>query len=125
MSEIIAVIGLGYVGLPVALAFAAKFPGTIGFDIDPQRISSLGKGHDWTGEVAPDELKTSPIRFTSDEQDLRGATLFIVCVPTPIDLEKRPDLRPLRSASEIAGRNLKPGALVIYESTVYPGCTED
>src|SRR5262245_26378143 len=125
MPEKIAVIGLGYVGLPVALAFADKFPGTVGFDIDGRRIATLREGLDWTGEISAQELEAASIRFTSDERQLRGATLFVVCIPTPIDGEKRPDLLPLRSASETVGRALTAGAIVVYESTVYPGATED
>ncbi len=125
MSEKIAVIGLGYVGLPVALAFAAEFPGTVGFDIDGARIASLREGSDWTDEIQTDELKRASIRFTADDRDLKGATLFVVCIPTPIDDQKRPDLRALRGASETVGRALTPGALVVYESTVYPGATEE
>ncbi len=125
MSERIAVIGLGYVGLPVALGFAAKFPGTIGFDIDQARVEALARGEDWTGETSREELKAVQLNFTHREDDLKGADVFIVCVPTPIDDQKRPDLRPLRSASETVGRALKRGTIVCYESTVYPGLTED
>ena len=125
MSERIAVIGLGYVGLPVALAFAAKFPGTIGFDIDERRVAALTAGDDWTGESSREELKSVQLTFTHNEDDLRGADVFIICVPTPIDDQKRPDLRPLRGASEAVGRALKRGTIVCYKSTVYPGLTED
>jgi len=124
MKEKIAVIGLGYVGLPVALAFARKVPGTIGFDIDARRVADLARGHDWTGETSAEELK-APIKLTADEADLKGVTMFIVCVPTPIDHERRPDFRPLVSASRTVGRVLSKGAVVVYESTVYPGATED
>jgi UDP-N-acetyl-D-galactosamine dehydrogenase len=125
MSERIAIIGLGYVGLPVALGFAAKFPGVVGFDIDQARVDALGRGEDWTGEATPHELKSVQLKLTHREDDLKGADVFIVCVPTPIDDQKRPDLRPLKSASEIVGRALKRGTIVCYESTVYPGLTED
>lgn len=125
MSERIAVIGLGYVGLPVALGFAAKFPGTIGFDIDERRVAALSAGDDWTGETSREELKSVQLTFTHNPDDLRGADVFIVCVPTPIDDQKRPDLRPLRGASEAVGRVLKRGTIICYESTVYPGLTED
>ena len=125
MSERIAVIGLGYVGLPVALGFAEKFPGTIGFDIDQARIEALTAGDDWTGETSREELKAVHLNYTHREDDLKGADVFIVCVPTPIDDQKRPDLRPLRSASQTVGRALKRGSIVCYESTVYPGLTED
>jgi UDP-N-acetyl-D-galactosamine dehydrogenase len=124
MKEKIAVIGLGYVGLPVALAFARKVPGTIGFDIDARRVADLARGHDWTGETSAEELKV-PIKLTADEADLKGVTMFIVCVPTPIDRERRPDFRPLVSASRTVGQSLSQGAVVVYESTVYPGATED
>jgi UDP-N-acetyl-D-galactosamine dehydrogenase len=124
MNEKIAVIGLGYVGLPVALAFAHKVPGTIGFDIDARRVADLSRGHDWTGETSAEELK-APIKLTADVADLKGVTMFVVCVPTPIDHERRPDFRPLVSASRTVGRSLSKGAVVVYESTVYPGATED
>jgi len=125
MPEKIAVIGLGYVGLPVALAFARKFPGTIGFDIDARRVADLARGIDWTGETSGEAFKESPLRFSSEPKDLKGATFIVVCVPTPIDEQKRPDLRPLRGASETVGGAISPGAIVVYESTVYPGATEE
>src|SRR5262249_17358988 len=125
MAERIAVIGLGYVGLPVALAFARKFPGTVGFDIDPRRVEALAADHDWTGEISVTELKDSPVHYTHQADRLKGADIFVVCVPTPIDLQRRPDLRALRAASETAGKALKRGSIVCYESTVYPGLTED
>ena len=125
MSERIAILGLGYVGLPVALGFAAKHAGTIGFDIDISRVSALQNGHDWTGETSREELEAVQIILTHQCDDLKGADVFVVCVPTPIDAQKRPDLEPLRSASVIAGRALKRGAIVVYESTVYPGLTEE
>jgi UDP-N-acetyl-D-galactosamine dehydrogenase len=123
-KETIAVIGLGYVGLPVALAFARKFS-TIGFDIKQRRIDMLASGHDDTGEVARDELERSTIRFTANVEDLRGASFFVVAVPTPIDSNNRPDLTPLVKASETVGKAIGKGAVVVYESTVYPGVTED
>jgi len=125
MSERIAVIGLGYVGLPLALAFARKFPGTIGFDISKKRVSDLRQGKDWTGEIEIRELTGSSIRFTAEEEDLKSATFFAVCVPTPIDSVKRPDLRALLGASATVGRALGRGAAVVYESTVFPGATEE
>lgn len=121
----IAVIGLGYVGLPVALSLSRKFPGTVGYDIDARRIEALSRGEDRTGEVEQAILKDAPLKISADESDLEGADIFIVCVPTPIDDERRPNLRHLESASQIAGRALKRGAIVCYESTVYPGLTED
>ena len=125
MMERIAVIGLGYVGLPVALAFAEKFPGVIGFDIDKQKIAALCAGHDATGETEPDILRQTSLRFTSDPKALAAATFFIVAVPSPIDANKRPDLQYLIRASETVGRILRTGAVVVFESTVYPGVTED
>ncbi|MCB0325272.1 MAG: nucleotide sugar dehydrogenase [Bdellovibrionales bacterium] len=121
----IAVIGLGYVGLPVALALAKKFPGTVGFDIKPERIASLRRGEDSNGDVADGELDGNPLLYTNEEADLQGADFFVVAVPTPIDAYQRPDLRPLRFASELVGRVIRPGACIVFESTVYPGVTED
>jgi UDP-N-acetyl-D-galactosamine dehydrogenase len=123
-SENIAVIGLGYVGLPVALAFGRKFP-TLGFDINAKRVDALSSGRDDTGEVTVDELRSSKLRFTTKLEDLRGTTFFVVAVPTPIDKNFRPDLKPLVSASETVGKVLQKGAVVVYESTVYPGVTEE
>jgi UDP-N-acetyl-D-galactosamine dehydrogenase len=125
MVERVAVLGLGYVGLPVALGFASRYPGTIGFDIDAARVDALRQGVDWTGETSRDELQSVQLTLTHNPLDLRGADVFVVCVPTPIDEQKRPDLRALQSASEIAGRALKRGSIVVYESTVYPGLTEE
>ncbi|GAB4538238.1 MAG: hypothetical protein Tsb0020_52500 [Haliangiales bacterium] len=124
MKETIAVIGLGYVGLPVALSFAKKYP-TIGFDISQRRIDGLRGGHDITAEVEDEELKSSTIRFSADPKDLAEATFIVVAVPTPIDGDNRPDLSPLVSASELVGKQLAKGAVVVYESTVYPGVTEE
>jgi len=123
-EEKIAVIGLGYVGLPVALAFSRKFP-TVGFDINTRRVDMLSRGRDDTGEVTEEELRSSRLRFTTSLEDLRGTTFFIVAVPTPIDQNHRPDLRPLISASETVAKVLEKGAVVVYESTVYPGVTEE
>jgi UDP-N-acetyl-D-galactosamine dehydrogenase len=125
MSERIAVIGLGYVGLPVALAFAARFPGTIGFDIDSKKIEALQDGIDRTGEVTRDALLETQLRYTCTPEDLTNTTFFVVAVPTPIDSNKRPDLSPLIQASETIGKVMRPGAVVVYESTVYPGVTEE
>ncbi len=125
MSERIAVVGLGYVGLPVALAFARKFPDTVGFDISLDRVKSLANRHDWTGEVAEAELRDTTLKFTNDPADLRGSTFFVVAVPTPIDADRRPDLGPLMSATRLVATALAPGAVVVYESTVYPGVTEE
>lgn len=125
MNEQIAVIGLGYVGLPVAIAFARKFPNTIGFDISVQRVESLRQGIDHTGEVTSDELLNSRLRVTYDLSDLVDANFFVVAVPTPIDRSHRPDLTLLAKASELVGKVLRPGSVVVYESTVYPGVTEE
>jgi UDP-N-acetyl-D-galactosamine dehydrogenase len=125
MHENIAVIGLGYVGLPVALAFARKFSNTVGFDIDFEKVERLKQGIDRTGEVCTEELKTSRLKITSDLYDLADATFFVVAVPTPIDRNHRPDFTYLIKSSELVGKMLKPGAVVVYESTVYPGVTEE
>jgi UDP-N-acetyl-D-glucosamine/UDP-N-acetyl-D-galactosamine dehydrogenase len=125
MSERIAVIGLGYVGLPVAVAFAKAFPGTIGFDISEHRVGELRDGVDRTGEVDAAALRESTIVFTTDREMLNKATFFVVAVPTPIDINRAPDLSPLRIASELVGAAIGPGAAVVFESTVYPGVTED
>jgi UDP-N-acetyl-D-galactosamine dehydrogenase len=125
MNERIAVIGLGYVGLPVALAFAKKFPQTIGFDIDKTRIHDLRHCVDRTGEFTPEELRSTNLYVTDDPTELRGTTFFVIAVPTPVNRANRPDLSALMSASEIVGNVLAPGAVVVYESTVYPGVTEE
>lgn len=125
MEERIAVIGLGYVGLPLALALAKKFPGTIGFDINYERCEYLKRGIDIKGEFSRATIKESPLEITNDLIDLQSANFFIVAVPTPIDQYNRPDLNPLISASEIVAKVLQPGAIVVYESTVYPGVTEE
>lgn len=125
MNEHIAVIGLGYVGLPVALAFARKFSNTVGFDIDIEKVEQLRQGIDRTSEVCTEELKNSRLKLTSDLYDLADTTFFVVAVPTPIDRNHRPDLTCLIKASELVGKMLKPGAVVVYESTVYPGVTEE
>jgi len=125
MSDTIAVIGLGYVGLPLAVEFGNKF-NTIGFDINQGRIAELEAGHDRTLEVSSEKLKSSPmISFSSDLEELKKANIYIVTVPTPIDKYKRPDLTPLYKASETVGKVLSEGDIVIYESTVFPGCTEE
>ncbi len=125
MSDRIAVIGLGYVGLPVALALAKKFPDTVGFDINIEKVEALRQGIDRTGEVSPDDLKLSSLKITSNPDHLSKANFFIVVVPTPIDRNHRPNLAPLLKASETVGKVLQPGAVVVYESTVYPGVTEE
>jgi UDP-N-acetyl-D-glucosamine/UDP-N-acetyl-D-galactosamine dehydrogenase len=122
--ERIGVIGLGYVGLPLAHAFSAKFD-VIGLDISAERIAELKSGHDRTEELTPKQLTATSIEFTNDLSVLKSCQLVIVTVPTPIDDHKNPDLTPLVKASESVGRNLAPGTTVVYESTVYPGCTEE
>ncbi|MCP8940077.1 nucleotide sugar dehydrogenase [Alsobacter sp. SYSU M60028] len=121
----IAVIGLGYVGLPVATAFAASGASVIGFDIDAERIAELREGRDRTREVEPERLAAPTLRYTHDPAELTRADFFIVTVPTPIDAARRPDLTALLRASETVGRAMRPGAIVVYESTVYPGATEE
>ena len=124
-NRVIAVIGLGYVGLPLAVEFGKKRK-VIGFDINADRISELQSGKDHTLECEPEELKAAALlSFTSDPSAIASAAIYIVTVPTPIDAFKRPDLGPLMRASETVGKVLKRGDCVIYESTVYPGCTEE
>jgi UDP-N-acetyl-D-galactosamine dehydrogenase len=121
----VAVVGLGYVGLPVAVAFG-KERCTVGFDLSRKRIESLRRQVDATGEVSTTELlAANHLRATTNPADLAQADFVIVAVPTPINAARQPDLRPLELASETVGRHMKPGAIVIYESTVYPGCTEE
>jgi UDP-N-acetyl-D-glucosamine/UDP-N-acetyl-D-galactosamine dehydrogenase len=121
----IGIIGLGYVGLPLAVEFG-KLMEVIGFDINASRIEELRKGYDRTREVETEELKSaSKLSYSSDSNDLKKVNYFIVTVPTPVDDSKKPDLRPLISASKTVGGALKKGDVVIYESTVYPGCTEE
>jgi UDP-N-acetyl-D-galactosamine dehydrogenase len=125
MEERIAVIGLGYVGLPIALALARKFKKTIGFDVNAARVANLRKGLDATREVDGEVLGGTTLEITDDPKALIGSTMFIVAVPTPIDAEHRPDLTPVLRASQTVGAALSPGSVVVYESTVYPGVTED
>jgi UDP-N-acetyl-D-galactosamine dehydrogenase len=125
MREKIAVIGLGYVGLPVALAFAKRFPHTVGFDINCSRIDELRRGEDRNQETANSELLESSIELTCDGARLAETTMFVVAVPTPVDANNVPDLTPVVKASELVGKHIKPGAIVCYESTVYPGATEE
>ncbi len=124
-NRTIAVVGLGYVGLSLAVCLARAGGKTIGFDIDPHRISELKKGFDRRSEVEPEEMAEADVRYTSDLEDLKRADFFIVAVPTPIDEARRPNLRPLVNASETVGAALSRGAIVVYESTVYPGVTEE
>jgi UDP-N-acetyl-D-galactosamine dehydrogenase len=121
----LAIVGLGYVGLPLAVEFGKRYQ-TVGFDINKKRIEQLRAGHDSTLEVDAEELADIPhLRFSAELDDIRDCNVYIVTVPTPIDLAKRPDLTPLVKASETLGKVLKPGDIVVYESTVYPGCTEE
>jgi UDP-N-acetyl-D-glucosamine/UDP-N-acetyl-D-galactosamine dehydrogenase len=125
MSERIAIIGLGYVGLPVAVALARVFPGTIGFDISERRVAALREGIDQTGEITAAELGEAGLTLTTNPADLAGVGFFIVTVPTPIDEQRCPDLEPLRQACRTIARVLRPGCAVVFESTVYPGVTEE
>jgi len=120
----VAVMGLGYVGLPLAAAFSRVLP-TMGFDISTNRIAELKDGVDRNGEMTKADLAAAPLDLTSDPAQLKRAGLIIVAVPTPVDRAKRPDLTPLVEASRLIGKNLARGAIVVYESTVYPGCTEE
>ncbi|WP_116472431.1 Vi polysaccharide biosynthesis UDP-N-acetylglucosamine C-6 dehydrogenase TviB [Zobellella maritima] len=121
----IAVIGLGYVGLPLAVEFGKKYP-TIGFDINKQRVDELHSGRDHTLEVSADELsQANKLIYSSETEELRVATVYIITVPTPIDKHRQPDLTPLKKASEIVGGVIKKDDIIIYESTVYPGATEE
>ena len=123
-KEKIALVGLGYVGMPIAVAFAKKVK-VIGFDLNEEKIAAYKAGKDATKEVGDEAIAGSTVEFTSDPSDLKGAKFHIVAVPTPINQDKTPDLYPVESASEILGRNLTKGSIVVYESTVYPGVTED
>lgn len=125
MNVRIAVIGLGYVGLPLALAFAKKFSHTVGFDINVNRIEDLNSGIDNTGEADPEVLKSTTLTMTANSADLDTCNFFIVTVPTPIDKNHCPDLYPMIKASETVGKALRPGSIVVYESTVHPGITEE
>ncbi len=124
-KEKLAVIGLGYVGMPIAVAFANKGVGVIGFDLNKAKIELYKSGIDPTKEVGDKAIKNTSVYFTSDEKDLRKAKFHIVAVPTPVNTDHTPDLSPVIGASEIVGRNLTKGSYVVFESTVYPGCTED
>ena len=120
-----ALVGLGYVGMPIAHAFAKKGLNVIGFDLNKEKIECYKSGIDPTKEVGDNEIKNTKVQFTSDERDLKKAKFIIVAVPTPVNMDHTPDLTPVIGASEIVGRNLTSGTIVVYESTVYPGCTED
>ena len=120
----LAVIGLGYVGMPIALQFAKKID-VVGFDVNSSKINEYKKGHDVTNEVGDEELKKTTLFFTDKESDLKNINFYIVAVPTPVNLDKTPDLTPVVGASEVVGRNIEKGSIVVFESTVYPGVTED
>ena len=120
----LAVVGLGYVGLPIAVAFADKV-NTIGFDINEEKISNYKNGIDPTEEVGEEKIRETALQFTSEEKDLQKAGFIIVAVPTPVNGDETPDLNPVVGASKIVGRNLSKGSIVVFESTVYPGVTED
>lgn len=120
----VALVGLGYVGMPIAVAFAKKVD-VIGFDLNAEKIEMYKNGFDPTNEVGGDVVKNSSVEFTADETKLVQAKFIIVAVPTPVNMDHTPDLTPVIGASEIVGRNLTKGSIVVYESTVYPGCTED
>ena len=123
-EEKIAVVGLGYVGLPIALEFA-KITNVIGFDINPERVSMMKNKIDPSNELVSTDFDNCSIEFTHKIEDLKEAKFFVVAVPTPIDPSKEPNIKPLISASETIGKVLKKGDYVVYESTVYPGCTEE
>lgn len=124
-KEKLALVGLGYVGMPIAVAFAKKGLNVIGFDLNKEKIELYKSGVDPTKEVGDEVIKNTTLEFTADETRLREAKFIIVAVPTPVNTDHTPDLTPVIGASEIVGRNLTKGAIVVYESTVYPGCTED
>ena len=123
-EEKIAIIGLGYVGLPLAIAFAEKFD-VIGYDLNERKIALYKNGIDPTKEIGNDAIKETGIFFTENENDLDAAKFYIIAVPTPVDSNHMPDLSPIENASHIIGRHLSPGSIVVYESTVYPGVTEE
>ena len=124
-EEKLSLVGLGYVGMPIAVAFAAKGIDVIGYDLNKEKIELYKSGIDPTKEVGDDAIKMTTVHFTSDEKELRQAKFHIVAVPTPVNLDHTPDLTPVIGASETVGRNLVKGSIVVYESTVYPGVTED
>ena len=123
-EEKISIVGLGYVGMPLAVVFAKKV-NVIGYDLNKKKIETYKKGIDPTNEVGNEAIKQTTVEFTNDESRLKEAKFHIVAVPTPINSDKTPDLIPVEGASAIVGRNLTKGSIVVYESTVYPGVTED
>lgn len=124
-DEKIAVIGLGYVGLPVAVALAEAYEDVIGFDVSARRVAALKEGHDWTHEINDERLTQSGLSISGSPEDLRGRSFYIVTVPTPIDDALKPDLSPIESACRQLGQVIEPGCVIVFESTVYPGVTED
>ena len=124
-EEKLSLIGLGYVGMPIAVAFAKKGINVIGYDLNKEKIDLYKSGVDPTREVGNEVIKNTTVEFTADEKKLREAKFHIVAVPTPVNTDHTPDLTPVIGASEVLGRNLTKGSIVVYESTVYPGCTED
>ena len=124
-EEKLALVGLGYVGMPIAVAFAKKGIDVIGFDLNKAKIELYKNGFDPTKEVGDETIKKTTVQFTSEETKLKEAKFIIIAVPTPVNIDHTPDLTPVVGASEIVGRNLTKGSIVVYESTVYPGCTED
>ena len=123
-SEKISLVGLGYVGMPIAVAFAKKVQ-VIGFDLNKDKIKLYQSGIDPTNEVGNEAIQHTRVNFTSDETKLKEAKFHIVAVPTPVNTDHTPDLSPVEGASQILGRNLTKGSIVVYESTVYPGVTEE
>ena len=124
-DEKVALIGLGYVGMPIAVAFASKGVKVIGFDLNKRKIELYKNGIDPTLEVGNDKIKETQVEFTSDERKISEAKFIILAVPTPVNTDHTPDLTPVISASKIVGKNMTKGSIVVYESTVYPGCTEN
>src|SRR3989338_5854675 len=125
MPETVCIVGLGYVGLPLAVGFAKAGLNVIGFDVKEKRINELKHGIDITGETSGTELKSVKINYTVDSSQIKQADYIIVCVPTPVDKQNSPHLTPIESAAEIVGKNIKKGAIIVLESTVYPGVTEE
>lgn len=124
-EENLALVGLGYVGMPIAVAFAKKGINVIGFDLNKEKIENYKSGYDPTREVGDEVICNTTVEFTANENDLKRAKFIIIAVPTPVNMDHTPDLTPVISASKMVGRNLTKGSIVVYESTVYPGCTED
>ena len=124
-EEAISLVGLGYVGMPIAVEFAKRGVKVIGFDLNAAKIETYKSGMDPTNEVGNDVIKNTTVEFTANEEDLKRAKFHIVAVPTPVNSDHTPDLTPVKGASEILGRNLTKGSVVVFESTVYPGVTED